>query len=98
MTEVRLAVVGDLDSIRDCVRAAYEMYLPRMDREPAPVVADYRALIEQGAVHVVTDADGVHGLIVTMPDDSGFFIENIAVHPGRQGKGLGRKLMAFAEQ
>lgn len=98
MTEVRLAVESDLESIRDCVRAAYEMYLPRMDREPAPMLADYRPLVDQATVHVIHDGDEVCGLIVTVPDEQGLFVENVAVHPGYQGKGIGRVLMTFAEQ
>jgi ribosomal protein S18 acetylase RimI-like enzyme len=32
------------------------------------------------------------------PRENHLFIENIAVHPSAQGRGLGRALMSFAEQ
>ena len=39
----------------------------------------------------------IAGLIVMFARDDHWFVENIAVDPLFQGKGLGAKLMAFAE-
>ncbi len=33
-----------------------------------------------------------------MSDEDGLFLENIAVHPNLQGRGIGRQLMAFVER
>jgi GNAT superfamily N-acetyltransferase len=95
--EIVPAKPGDASAIRACVRAAYEKYVPRMDREPAPMLADYEALIGQRVVNVVRDGRDVCAVIVTMPGDEGWFVENVAVHPSYQGHGLGGRLMAFAE-
>ncbi len=83
-----------------CVRAAYTKYVVPIGREPAPMLADYPALIARGVVHVLREpvkAD-VRGLIVLLPTDRAMFVENVAVHPHYQGQGLGGRLMAFAEE
>ena len=41
----RLAAAADLPAIREVVTAAYARYLSRMDRPPAPMLADYGAAV-----------------------------------------------------
>jgi len=82
---------------RGLVRAAYQHYVPRMGREPAPMQVDYAALIAAEEVHVLV-ADGERvGLIVLRPDGDALFVENIAIDPGHQHHGHGHALMTFAE-
>ena len=95
---IRQAQPADHQAVVTCVRAAYARYLLRMDREPAPLHADYQALIAQGVVYVLTTEEEVRGVLVMMPQESGMFVENIAVDPRLQGQGLGQLLMAFAEE
>ncbi len=42
---IRQAQTADQSAVVACVRAAYAKYLVRMSREPAPMNADYEALI-----------------------------------------------------
>ena len=97
----RLAVEADVAGVRACVRAAYAHYVERIGREPAPMIADYAALVARGVVWVIGDAS-VEAVLVMYPSptESGdaLFIENIAVAPGQQGRGLGRALLDFAER
>ena len=97
--EIRAADAADLAAIVACVRAAYTGYVVRIGRPPAPMLADYAALIARGAVHVLPDptTPALRGLIVLWPTDGAMFVENVAVHPRYQGHGLGRRLIAFAE-
>jgi ribosomal protein S18 acetylase RimI-like enzyme len=98
--DIEPADAADCAAVVACVRAAYTRYIARMGREPAPMLADYRALIARGVVHVVRQpvkAD-VRGLIVLWPTERAMFVENVAVHPHYQGQGLGGRLMAFAEE
>jgi ribosomal protein S18 acetylase RimI-like enzyme len=76
---------------------AYALYVPRMGQEPAPMLADYRALIEAGELQVLEEAGSPLALIVLRPEEDAIFVENIAVDPQAQGKGHGRALLAFAE-
>src|SRR5262245_6854219 len=59
---------------------------------------DYPRLIADGGVSVLTEADGaVAALIVLLAKPDHLLLDNIAVRPDRQGQGLGRRLIAFAE-
>lgn len=95
---IRQAQEGDLDAIVACVRAAYSKYIARIGKEPAPLLADYAALIAQEVTYVLSGEEGVRGVLVMMPQGRRMFVENVAVDPRSQGQGLGRMLMAFVEQ
>ena len=94
--ELRQASEADLPSIQRVIAAAYHKYLTRMDAPPAPLLRDYRPAVETGAVWVT--GNPVIGLISLTQGDDMILIENVAVHPDRQGNGLGRRLMEFAEE
>jgi ribosomal protein S18 acetylase RimI-like enzyme len=98
MTEdtLRPARPQDVAAIADCARAAYERYVERIGRKPAPMVADFAALVAADEVHVLTKSDALAGFIVVRPGSDHLFVENVAVHPARQGQGLGKKLLDFA--
>lgn len=96
--EVRLADVTDLAAVQNCARAAYGHYVARIGREPAPMVADFAALIVRGHVHVLIDEGRLCGFIVLYPREDHIHIENVAIDPGRQRAGLGRLLLTFAEE
>lgn len=93
---IRRARPHDLDDIRHIIDAAYAMYVPRIGRRPAPMDADYGGLIAQGTCFVV-DNDGVLGVIVIHGANDYLLIENVAVSPEAQGRGVGRELLDFAE-
>jgi ribosomal protein S18 acetylase RimI-like enzyme len=77
---------------------AYTPYVARIGRRPAPMDDDYAARVRNGQAFVA-EVDGVvAGVIVLVPGDGHLFIENVAVEPSRQGGGIGRALLDFAEQ
>jgi ribosomal protein S18 acetylase RimI-like enzyme len=92
---IRKATAADLPSIQKIITEAYEKYLPRMDRPPAPMLRDYAPAVEEGTLWVT--GNPVTGLISLTPAGDSLLIENVAVHPSAQGTGLGRRLMDFAE-
>jgi GNAT superfamily N-acetyltransferase len=97
MTEIRPGLPEDAAAVTACVRAAYAGYVERIGREPAPMGADYAALIAAGAVWVADDAGRVVGVLVLQTQGRALLVENVAVLPERQGHGLGRALLGFAE-
>jgi ribosomal protein S18 acetylase RimI-like enzyme len=92
----RQAEQEDHEALVDCIQAAYTKYIERIGKKPAPMLADYKALIAPGIVYVLADEKGVRGVLVMKPQGKDMFVENVAVDPRFQG--LGRTLMAFVEQ
>lgn len=92
------AAPGDAPAVAACVRAAYARYVERIGREPAPMTADYGRLIAAGEVWVIPAGEGVAGVLVLRPQPPALLVENVAVAPLHQGRGVGRALMAFAEE
>ncbi|HTK06725.1 MAG TPA: GNAT family N-acetyltransferase [Ktedonobacteraceae bacterium] len=96
---IRPAHEADHEAVAGCVQAAYDKYIARIGRKPAPLLADYHALILRDVVYVlVNDDEEICGVLVMMPQENGMFVENIAIDPRFQGQGLGRMLMGFVEQ
>jgi ribosomal protein S18 acetylase RimI-like enzyme len=93
---IRRASADDAARLGAIARAAYSKYVVRLGREPAPMLADFPAHI--AAEHVVVlEAGGViSGYMVAWPETDAYFIDNIAIDPARQGKGLARQLMDHA--
>src|SRR5437660_420909 len=51
----------------------------------------------QGAVWVLAEETVIAAITVLLPAPNYLLLDNIAVSPARQGLGLGRRLLAFAE-
>lgn len=95
---LRKARPGDVPAMRRIARAAYAPYAPRLGREPAPMTADFEAHARAGEAYVTSGGADIAGFIVTFEKDAGQFIENVAVDPGRHGRGIGAALLRFAEE
>ena len=96
--KIRRAGNEDCAVIEAIVGAAYSVYIERIGKPPGPMLDDYAKLIAAGAVSVLDDPDGtIAALIVLLPGPDHLLLDNIAVRPDRQGGGLGRRLIAFAE-
>lgn len=91
------AITGDLESIEYIASKAYRVYLDRMDKPPAPMLDDYAGLIHKEDVYVIEIEDTICGFLVLKRMESYVLLDNIAVHPDFQSRGLGKKLMGFAE-
>ena len=92
----RPATAADLPAIKALIDAAYARYLTRMDKPPGPMLRDYGPSVEAGSTWVT--GSPITAVLTLYPRGDRLLIENIAVHPGAQGSGLGRVLMSFAEQ
>ena len=47
-SDIQLAQGSDCAAVQACVQAAYVQYVARLGCEPAPMLADYAALIGRG--------------------------------------------------
>ncbi len=93
---LRRATAADLPAIKAIIDAAYAKYLTRMDKRPAPMFRDYGPSVEDGTTWVA--GSPVTAVLTLYPREDHLLVENIAIHPDPQGRGLGRALMGFAEQ
>ncbi|MEO7016213.1 MAG: GNAT family N-acetyltransferase [Leifsonia sp.] len=88
----------DGKSMRHLAREAYQMYVDRMGREPAPMTSDYEAIAASGDALLAWRGNDLVGMLVIRPAESMMLVENIAVAPVMQGSGLGSELLIKAER
>jgi ribosomal protein S18 acetylase RimI-like enzyme len=94
---IRAATASDVPVIGQIVEQAYRHYISRIGRPPGPMLDDYAARVSEGVVWVMEEGSAIAGMIVLLPRPDYLLLDNIAVAPARQGSGLGRRLLAFAE-
>jgi ribosomal protein S18 acetylase RimI-like enzyme len=95
--ELRRATAADAGAIRDLTRQAYAKWVPLIGREPKPMTADYDAAVAKHRFDLLYVDGTLAALIETIREADHLLVENVAVSPSFQGRGLGRKLMAHAE-
>lgn len=83
-------------------RLAYAHYEDAIGVRPRPLDDDYDARVRSGVVWVADHSGGnavaIGGFIILEPREDHLWIDNVAVDPARQGAGLGRALLDFAER
>jgi GNAT superfamily N-acetyltransferase len=94
---IRAAIAADVPVIAQIVDHAYRRYIARMGKPPGPMLEDYAARVPEGVVWVLEEGAVITAIIVLLPTANHLLLDNIAVSPARQGLGLGRRLLAFAE-
>jgi ribosomal protein S18 acetylase RimI-like enzyme len=94
---VRRAGPADVPALYLVVHEAYLLYVPRIGRMPAPMTADYSAAVRSSQAWVAEAAGQIVGLIVLIASQGHLLIENIAVLPSAQRRGIGSRLLALAE-
>lgn len=94
----RRAESRDVPEITNLTRAAYAPWVDVIGREPLPMIADYGAAIQKHIIELAIDAGQIRGLIEMVEKPDCLLIENIAVSPNHQGRGLGSALLRHAEK
>ena len=95
---LRRATAGDADELTALARAAYARHVPVIGREPMPMTADWTNLLSEQEIWIVDGPAGeaVASLALDVQADH-VMIWSVAVAPTHQQRGLGRRLMTFAE-
>ncbi len=98
MITMRQAVAADAAAVRALTREAYQKWVVVTGREPLPMRVDYDEALAKNRFDLL-EKDGVLvALIETLSELGEFLIVNVAVSPAHQKRGLGRRLLAHAEQ
>ena len=96
---LRRATAADAEKLTALVRAAYARYVPVIGREPLPMTADWARLLCEQEIWILEGSAGeaVASLALDVQADH-VLVWSVAVAPAQQQRGLGRRLMAFAEE
>ena len=98
----RRAVIEDYDAVVAVQYAAYARNRVLLGREPLPLQVDYRkALLERDVWLILDDhsaTEMVVGVLVLEPRAADMLIESVATHPQYQGRGIGKFMLALAEE
>ena len=95
---LRRAAAADAAAVQALTRQAYAKWVPLIGREPKPMQADYDRAVREHRIDLALLGGALAGLIETIDQPDHLLIENVAVAPAFQGRGVGRRLMAHAEQ
>jgi GNAT superfamily N-acetyltransferase len=95
---IRLARPDEADAVRAVARDAYARWTPRLGRESSPMHWDYAEVIAEGRAWILEVERRIVGFIDLRDDPEVLGIANIAVVSAEQGKGYGKRLLAFAEE
>ena len=94
---IRKAVPGDSEIVVSITDAAYAKYVPLIGREPQPMTADYHKILAEHHVWIVWIDEYPAGVLVLMHEPDAMLIYSVAIAPAYQKRGLGRRLLAWAE-
>src|ERR1700704_4926771 len=94
---LRRATSTDAPAIRNLSRIAYAKWVPLIGGGPLPMPADYDRAVTEHIIDLVEQGGELLALIETVAAPDHLLIENIAVRPDQQGRGLGDLLLRHAE-
>ena len=94
---IRQALLADVPAVEHVVYEAYKHYIPRIGKPPGPMTNDYYEQVASGSVWVLVLDSEIVGVVVLVPASDYMVLDNVAVAPEKQGLGLGRRLIDFAE-
>jgi len=95
---LRRANADDVDAVVAFQRAAYAKNRPLLGVEPLPLLADYSEIIADYETWLYESTDGLDGVLILEPRTDDLLIWSISTAPRLHGQGLGRRLLAAAEE
>jgi N-acetylglutamate synthase-like GNAT family acetyltransferase len=99
MSEIvyRRAGENDVEIIRNLTHSAYAKWAQLIGRRPKPMNADYERAVQIHVIELAYEDGTLVGLYEIIPGADHLLVENIAIAPAHQRKGLGHRLMARIE-
>jgi ribosomal protein S18 acetylase RimI-like enzyme len=94
---IEKAETTDAQGMKQCAITAYNHYILRTKLPPMPMLYDYNLIIKDHQAFVIKQNEIIIGILVLMHFEKGMLLDNVAILPEYQGKGLGKKLIEFAE-
>jgi ribosomal protein S18 acetylase RimI-like enzyme len=96
--QIRAATVADLASIASCADLAFASVIGHSDKRDAKLGEEsLRSQILEGSIRLICDEAHVLGYISLWPSADQMFIDTLAVLPKHHRRGLGSRLLAFAD-
>ncbi|MCL2580089.1 MAG: GNAT family N-acetyltransferase [Oscillospiraceae bacterium] len=96
--QIRKASVEDAAAIGACMRDCFAGYIPLIQKEPQPMTLNYSDIIREQSVYVLEVGGEIAGAVTLEDGADGFvWLDVLGVFTKHQGKGYGKKLIAFAE-
>jgi GNAT superfamily N-acetyltransferase len=93
----RRASENDAETVRALTHAAYAKWVAVIGRRPKPMNVDYEHAVRAHQIELAYLDGELAGVIEIIPAADHLLLENLAVTPAHQRKGLGRRLMARVE-
>lgn len=93
----RRAGENDVEVIRNLVHNAYAKWAQLIGRRPKPMNADYERAVQTHVIELAYEDGTLVGLYEIIPAADHLLLENIAIAPVHQRKGLGHRLMVRIE-
>jgi ribosomal protein S18 acetylase RimI-like enzyme len=98
MLTLRQAVAEDAAAVRALTREAYAKWVTVTGREPLPMRVDYVEALTKHRFDLLCEGETMAALIETAREPDHLLVVNVAVAPSFQKRGLGRRLLAHAEE
>ena len=93
----RRAGETDAETVRALTHAAYAKWVPIIGRRPKPMNVDYEQAVQAHVIELAYEDGTLVGLYEIIPAADHLLLENIAIAPAHQRRGLGHRLMARVE-
>lgn len=97
MSGLRRASLADLPAVTALQRAAYDKNRAILGVEPLPLMADYAKVFADYDVYVAERGGALEGVLILEPRADDLLIWSVATAPTAQGRGVGNRMLAFAE-
>jgi ribosomal protein S18 acetylase RimI-like enzyme len=94
---LRRADAADVAAVHALQHAAYARNRTIMGLEPLPLTVDYATIVADYDVWLLEQGDGLEGVLILKTRADDLLIWSVAVAPQVQRRGIGNRLLAFAE-